>query len=102
MKTVISHSELKRQISYHTDKFKCDGNVFIQLFQNEKRDILIRLDYLHQIDDKEGDISCVTLTMQNEEFKDTRVFNPTQTKQIKQAIDSWVDNEEMYGRFLNY
>lgn len=97
---MISQSELKKQISYHTDKFKCNGNVFKYQYRNDARDILISLDYLHQIDEKEGNISLVFLTLRNEETEKLVYFSPKQHKEIKQHIIHWINEEEKYGKFI--
>lgn len=97
---MISQSELKRQINYHTGKFKCNGNVFKYKYQNDQRDILISLDYVHQIDEKEGDISLVFLTLRNEETEKLVYFSPKQHKEVIQHITHWINEEEKYGKFI--
>jgi hypothetical protein len=101
MKPVISENELKKQIGYHTKLFKQSDTILTNQYRNDKRDILIQLNYVHQIDQKEGDISYVELILQNEEFKDRTLYSPKQTALIKAKIDNWIVNEEKYGKFLN-
>ena len=98
---LISQIEIKRQISYHTDKFKCNGNVFKHQYRNEERDILISLDYIHQINKREGNISLVILTLRNEETEKLIYFPPNQNKEIKAYMDYWISEEEKYGKFIN-
>lgn len=97
---IISQAEIKRQIGYHTDKFKCNGNLFKHQYRNEQRDILISLDYIHQIDEKGGNISLVILTVRNEETEKLIHFPPNQHKEIKNYIDTWIEKEEKHGKFI--
>jgi hypothetical protein len=97
----LTKTAIKKQIAIHHKVFKQSGNVFTASYKNDIRDVKVTMDYLHLIDDIEGDISTVILLLQDEDTIKKEVFTYKQHTEITDAIKQWINEQLKYGNFFN-
>lgn len=91
----LNKTQIKEQIKIHTHIFKESGDIMKLGYTDKKRDVKIEMQYIHHIDEKEGNISNVILILEDEEQREKYFFNPTDAAGIFETIKKWHTEQKL-------